>query len=363
MDQLDDDYNYLSERPGHYWRNGIEFQRGTNRITRYAILTEHPDEYDYRHAHDKKRVFVPADDIAHVFFQEDIGQTREIPWLMPALTTLHSMQEYETSHWTRKRVTNNLLGFIEETEPEFPQAGGDADIEEPDTMELIEDSAPGQWVKLRPGEKPHAPQFGPDDGQFGEVLRTMLRRFSAALGLSYATVSRDFSDTNWATIRQSVQEDRDAWRVGQSLLVQMLHQWVYEKWILAALAGGELPMDLFGDYFTNPDKYLAPKWQARSWEWVDPLKELKAKELANGNNLQTLAAQVAETTGEDLESTLIQRAYELQLLKALGLPTGPASKAQAQPAPEPEEDDEEEEEEDDEAAGEQQQGSSTVQDR
>lgn len=340
MDRLDDDYNYLSERPGHYWRNGIEFERATGRRTRYAIFVDHPDEYDYRQATDRKRVMVPAEDIAHIYFPEEIGQTREIPWLMPALTTIHAIEQYESSHWTRKRVTNNLLGFIEEPEQDFPDptvpsAPGEEgeEAEEPidETMEAIQQSSPGTWVKLRPGEKPHPPVFGPDDNQFPEVLRTMLRRFSGALGLSYATVSRDFSDTNWATIRQSVQEDRDAWRVLQAELSQILNQWVYEKALYAAIMAGDLPLDLFGDYFVTPERYLAPVWQARRWEWVDPQKELKAKELSLGMNMDTLAALIAEANGEDLEATLIQRAYEVMLLKALGLYVPPKGAAPAEP--------------------------------
>lgn len=339
MDRLDDDYNFLSDRPGHYWRNGIEFHRATGRRTRFAILTEHPYEHDYRHAVTRKHVLVPADDIAHVYFPEEIGQTREIPWLMPALTTVHAIEKYEESHWARKRAINNLLGFIEEGEAEFPVDGAGEQEDDSDTMEQIEEalqrSAPAMWVRLKQGEKAVPPQFGPDDNQFGEVLRTMLRRFSGALGLSYATVSRDFSDTNWATIRQSVQEDRDAWRVLQSLLIQGLHQWVFEKALYAAVMAGDLPLDLFGDYFTNPERYLAPKWQARSWEWVDPLKELKAKEMGVGMNMDTLAALIGEATGEDLESTLIQRAYEVQLLKALGLPSSTEASKTGRPGEEP----------------------------
>lgn len=336
MDRLDDDFNYLSDRPGHYWRNGIEFERATGRRTRYAIFLEHPSEHDYKMASDRRTVLVSADDIAHIYFPEEIGQTREIPWLMPALTTIQAIEQYEQSHWTRKRATNNLLGFIEEPEADFPDAGGtvgpkdgeeEKDIDE--TMDAIQQSSPGMWVKLKPGEKPHAPTFSPDDNQFAEVLRTMLRRFSGALGLSYSTVSRDFSDTNWATIRQSVQEDRDAWRVLQAQLAQILHQWVYEKALFAAVLAGDLPFDLFGDLFTNPDRYLAPVWQARRWEWVDPQKELKAKELALGMNMDTLAALIAEGTGEDLEATLIQRAYEVMLLKALGLYQEPKPAAEA----------------------------------
>lgn len=329
MDRLDDDMRGPSRVNGRHWRDGIEFDTLTGRRTGYQILVDHPGEIDRPGwaSRGRKSIYVPAEQIAHIFIPDEIGQTREVPWLLPVLTTIHSISEYEKSHWTRKRVVNNTLGFIEEDEGDFPTADVVNDDEgaddEPDTMDLLEQSSPGQYIKLRAGEKVVQPQFGPDDMSFEVVLKTMLRRFAAGLSMSYATISRDFGDTNWATIRQSVLEDRDEWRVGQAILSEQFCQWAYEKWVDAAVLAGELPIDLFGDYFTNPDRYLAPVWQPRSWQWVDPLKEIKALELAQKVNLQTLAEQIAETSSEDLETVLVQRAYEVQLIKALGLESTP----------------------------------------
>lgn len=329
MDRLNDDMRGPSRLAGRHWRDGIEFDTSTGRRTGYAILTDHPGEVDRPGwaLNRRKWTYVPAEQIAHIFIPEEIGQTREVPWLLPVLTTIHSISEYEKSHWTRKRVVNNTLGFIEEEEGEFITNDVVSDEEEteaePDTMELLERSSPGQYIKLRAGEKVVQPQFGPDDNSFEAVLKTMLRRFAAGLSMSYATVSRDFGDTNWATIRQSVLEDRDEWRVGQAILSEQFCQWAYEKWVEAAVLAGVLPMALFGDYLTNPDRYLCPVWQPRSWQWVDPLKEIKALELAQKVNLQTLAEQIAETSSEDLETVLVQRAYEVELMKALGLDAAP----------------------------------------
>lgn len=324
MDRLYDDKRGPSQVRGRHWRDGIEFDTRTGRRTGYAILTDHPGEIDRPGwtLRGKQWVYVPAEQIAHIFIPEEIGQTREVPWLLPVLTTIHGINEYEKSHWTRKRVVNNTLGFIEEEEAEFPSGdvvNDEAEDDELDTMDLLEKSSPGQYIKLRGGEKVVQPQFGPDDNSFEVVLKTMLRRFAAGLSMSYATISRDFGDTNWATIRQSVLEDRDEWRVGQAILSEQFCQWAYERWVEAAVFAGVLPSSLFGDYWTNPERYLCPVWQPRSWQWVDPLKEIKALELAQKTNLQTLAEQIAETSSEDLETVLVQRAYEVQLIEALGL--------------------------------------------
>jgi lambda family phage portal protein len=324
MDRLDDDKRGPSDTAGRHWRDGIEHDIRTGRRTGYAILTDHPSEHDAPRwiLGGRKWVYVPADQIAHIFIPDEIGQTREVPWLLPVLTTIHSMGEYENSHWTRKRVINNTLGFLEEEESEFPNTdvvSDDDDADDVSSIDLLNQSSPGQWIKLRGGEKVVQPQFGPDDGAFEVVLKTMLRRFCAGLSISYATVSRDYGEANYSSLRQSALDDRDHWRVGQALIAEQFCQWAYEKWLDAAVFAGVLPSTLFADYWVNPDRYLCPVWQPRSWQWVDPLKEIKGLELAKQNHLQTLAEQIAETSGEDLESLLIQRSYEQQLITALGL--------------------------------------------
>lgn len=315
MQQLDDDYNGAPTAPGRFWWLGIEYESATGRATNYAILLNSEDST-------KKHLIVPASEIRHIFIPEEIGQTREVPWLLPALTTIHQLGEYENAHWVKKRNAANTLGFVRRGVSETADGSvipGLAAEEEPGTQELISRSSPGQWIELLPGEDIVPPQFGPDDGQYPEILRTMLRRFAAALSLSYATISRDFTDMNWATLRQAVLEDRDHYRSVQSILVQEFHQWVYELWLDEAVTCGELPIRVFGDYLRDPEPYLTPTWQPRSWQWVDPLKEIKALREAQEANIETLAGQVAETTGEDLETTLVQRAYEINLMRQLGI--------------------------------------------
>lgn len=331
MDRLDDAKRGPSATAGRHWRDGIEHDIRTGRRTGYAILLDHPGEHDTPGwlLGGRKWEYVPADQIAHIFIPEEIGQTREVPWLLPVLTTLHSISEYENSHWTRKRVVNNVLGFLEEEESEFPSADVVGDDDSPDdvsSMEMLEQSSPGNWIKLKAGEKVVQPQFGPDDNAFEQVLKTMLRRFAAGLSISYATVSRDYGEANYSSLRQSALDDRDHWRVGQALIAEQFCQWAYAKWLDAAMFAGELPSALFADYWTDPDRYLCPVWQPRSWQWVDPLKEIRALGLAQENLLQTLAEQIADTSGDDLETLLVQRAYEMQLIDALGLAPPPPSK-------------------------------------
>ena len=327
-DQIDDDYTGYSDRPNHYWRMGVELNEW-GRPTRYAILTKHPGDAElstYRTS-TKKHVFVDAEDFIHVFLPERVGQNRGTPWFGSIITTAWNLGKYEEAHWTRKRVQANSLGWIQTPEPD--QFG----TLNPDGTPALEgdkrlwNTEPGSYNFLLPGETAIPPDFGPEDTQFEAVVRTLARRFASGYGCSYETLSRDFSETNYSSSRLSILEDRDHWRVIQSVLIQQVHQRVFEEWLMAA-ALSELPMPMFSDVWARPERYNAPHWQARAWSWVDPAKEMKAMELSRALQLQTHAEQIMEYTGNDFASTITTIAKENEIKERLGVtppaPTPPA---------------------------------------
>jgi lambda family phage portal protein len=324
-EQLDEKYTKASELPGRHWRMGIEYDNRTNRRTRYALLTRHPSDMEFQTGQPdlEKHVFVDARDLIHIYLPTEIGQTREVPWLLPILTTIQHISEYEKAHWTRKRVSNNMLGFIQKPEPDAPgmmdSTSSLATETDPSTGEIISRSEPGQWIELLPGEVPIPPNFGPDDQMYPQVLKTMLRRISSGAGISYANLTKDFSDTNYSSSRMSELQDRDAWRTIQRQLIGIFHQRVYEQWLEASIISGALPIELFGDYYTDPEKYCCPKWIPRSWSFVDPNREMLAYATARNLGLQSAGEQIAEVYGTDLEATWAQLSYEKALADELGL--------------------------------------------
>jgi capsid protein len=71
-------------------------------------------------------------------------------------------------------------------------------------------------------------------------------------------------------------------------------------------------------YETNPDRYRASKWVPRSWEWVDPQREVEAYKAAVRCGFKTLA-QVISEQGGDLDDVLTQRQSELAKLDELDI--------------------------------------------
>ena len=82
-----------------------------------------------------------------------------------------------------------------------------------------------------------------------------------------------------------------------------------------AVLSGELNLP---GYETNPERYKASRWIPRSWEWVDPQKEVNAYKDAVRCGFKTLG-QVISEQGGDLDDVLMARQAELAMLDEMGI--------------------------------------------
>ena len=95
-DLLDESYNGATGKKGNEWRNGVEVDEW-GRPVRYAILTRHPGDtfFQGNPVPDRKHVFLPADDVIHLFMPERPGQNRGVPWFHSVMADAHQLQGYE----------------------------------------------------------------------------------------------------------------------------------------------------------------------------------------------------------------------------------------------------------------------------
>ena len=145
----------------------------------------------------------------------------------------------------------------------------------------------------------------------------MLRAVAAGLGVSFESISKNFSESNYSSSRLSLLEERDAYRVLQRYMIENFHQPIFEAWLDMAVLSGALSLP---GYESNPDRYRASKWVPRSWEWVDPQKEVDAYKTAVRCGFKTLAQVIAEQGG-DLDDVLLMRQSELAMLDELNIVT------------------------------------------
>jgi lambda family phage portal protein len=310
-DQIDYEYNAVSDRPGHRWLMGIEMDEW-NRPTRYAVLTRHPGDWEIRNPNvGPKHVFVSASDMIHVYgIEERVGQSRCEPLLTPVVVTSHAMREYQKSHMLKKRAQSNMLGWI--TTPDELQG------EIVDNQRTVESEA-GQFRRLNPGESVIPPDYGAEDSVYPQVIQDSLRTMAVGTGTSYSTVSGDFSGGSYASLRIAVFENRDYWRMLHTAVIDQFCQRIFEEWLYAGVMSGSLPSPTFDDYWYRPDRYIHARWGARSWGLLDTSKDVKAYRDARELQLESHSEQISNFSGEDFRDTINEIEFENRYKEGKGL--------------------------------------------
>jgi lambda family phage portal protein len=320
-DQLVDNWSGFSHK-GREVRMGVEVDEWQRPVA-YWLYPRHPGDYSFAlSAPSNQWQRVPAEEVIHIGLFERPYQTRCVPWLHSALIKLRDSGGYEEAEIFAARAAAMIMGFFESPEvdlanPDAANAGdGTQDGEE------VYDMSPGVIRKMAPGEKftgfsPNRPNTGAE-----AFLRHLMRSAAQGAGVSYATWTGDYSQTNYSSSRLAILSERDHWRAIQQWIIRTFHQRVYEAWLEMAVLSGELNLPAFE---TTPEIYQAVRWKPRGWDWVDPYKEVQAARLAVRSGLQTLTDAVA-AKGGDIEDLFKQRRRELDLAAQydLVLETDPA---------------------------------------
>ena len=308
-DVLDEEYQGPTLAKSNQWRLGVEVNEW-GRPVRYAMLTRHPGDDWFQSAPQSniKHVLLPAADVIHLFLPERPQQNRGVPWFHSVMADAHQLQGYEEAAVIRARAGASVMGFVTSPEGELEGDGVEAD-------RRISSFEPGMWKYLEPGQNVSVPNISSPDQQYEMFVKNKVRRFASGFGCSYETLSRDFSETNYSSSRLSLLEDREHWKVIQSYLIENFHNRVFREWLNLAVLAGELPFD---DYDTRPERYDTPRWMARGWDWVDPLKEAKAYRQMEQAGYYT-KSQIVAKLGGDFYDNLTEFAREQQTAQELNV--------------------------------------------
>ena len=57
-------------------------------------------------------MFLPADELIHLFIADRPGQTRGVSWLASALQDLHHLAGFQEASVIRARAARSVMGFI-----------------------------------------------------------------------------------------------------------------------------------------------------------------------------------------------------------------------------------------------------------
>lgn len=331
----------LAAAAGNEIRMGVEVDSEFHRPQAYWIRKRHPNEVRFGGSNSYVER-VPADQVFHLAIIDRWPQTRGEPWLHAAARRLNDMDGYSEAEIIRARDQALNSGAIKTPE----SAASIADEEQEDGSFLV-DREPGTWTRLKPGEEitgfaPTAP-----NPQLDPFMRYMLRETAAGTGVSYESLSRDYSQSNYSSSKLSVLDDRDSWRCLQWWFIREFRAEVHHDVMQATALARKFTTFTVEAYAANPAKFEAVRFKPRGWTWVDPTREVAAYKEAVKAGFTTNSEVIAATAGGlDVEDIAEQRADELKMFRAKELvfdtmpevyvkePQGPG-RPPAEPAAEP----------------------------
>lgn len=310
-------------------RMGIESDE-FRRPLAYWIRTLHPGEIRIAMQENDKIERIPADQIIHLRIVDRWPQTRGEPWLHAVMRKLQDVDGYSEAEVVAARAAASYMGIIE-TEQDYGEKQEDGSREI--TLE------PGIVERLSPREKFNFVNPNRPNSNMDPFMRLMLREIAAGTGVSYESLSRDYSQSNYSSSRLALLDDRDLWRVFQLWFIRNFRNEIHDEWLQQAVLARAVTAISIDEYASNIKKFSAVRFKPRGWTWIDPQKEVEAYKEGIKSGLTTMTKVIASTgDGMDIEDVLDERRHELDLAKEKGLifdtdPESPEFKKEKIPKP------------------------------
>lgn len=299
-------------------KDGIKIERGIEydaegRVLAYHVHKDHPSE-QWRMEIER----LPAANVQHLYRKDRIGQGRGVSWFAPVVTWLRDLGVYLENEMVASAVSACYTAAVKTTSPMDPLAtatGEDTSDSDGNRYEFMQ---PGMIMHLMPDEDIEFGQPGRPNASAGPWINLILRGIAVGTGLSFETVSRDYSQTNYSSNRASQLEDRRRFRAWQRMVKNDLTN---PAWMRFAEAATMVPGSPFPDLATLLEEGMQAvpiDCLATGWEWVDPTKEQAASAASIESNLSTLRDELG-ARGKHWREVLRQRAIETEVMTGQGI--------------------------------------------
>lgn len=276
-------------------RNGVEIDRRTLRPVAYYFRGDREDP-TCSWVLDRPVVKKPATDVLHLFTQHDEAQTRGIPLGHAVLKKLKMLDEYNVAELVAARDEANTTGIY------YAPIGRDGELgeytEEQDAA-LTMPSEPGTKIKLEQGWDYKTVTPTHPNREITPFKNSMLRDIASGLNVEYSCFANDYAGVSYSSVRAGTIAERDHWRILQAQFMEQIATPVFRAWLASFLkyriSAPYIPADF--------DRLSDHEFRGRTWDWVDPLKDVNAAVIAVEHGWKT-DGQISADYGTDFEENL-----------------------------------------------------------
>lgn len=295
--------------------------------------------------------------VLHLYTKLRVGQTRGVPYLAPVVELLKQMTRY-TEAELFAAVLTSMVALVFKTDGEGPSPLESA-VDGNTPAAGGSDAAASSWngelsagltVEIDEGQEVSSMASARPNTAFDPFILALSRQVGVQLELPYEILIKHFT-ASYSAARAALLEAWKFYRRRRAWLAAYFCQPVYEAWMDEAVSRGRLSAP---GYFRDPllrMAYLGSAWHGDGPGSIDPMKEANAAEKRLSINLRTLAQEIAEDSGQDMETVIEGRVREEALVKRLRERAGLSAPAVAPPNADAAPDDAPDDEDDAEPAG------------
>ncbi|MEO1221841.1 MAG: phage portal protein [Pseudomonadota bacterium] len=258
---------------GRRIRMGVEFDEWMKPAAYW--LRKESKNSDIHGAWTQRYDRVPAEEVIHLFIAEEENQWRGAPWAYAALRRAKQLDQYDEAALVAANVGAGKMGFFQQKDPEAgaPIRADDEDGESEfdDDQDFISESAPGQFDVIPDGYE--LTEWDPDypHANYDPFVKAISRTIATGCLVSYHGMTGDLTQVNFSSIRSGTLDEREMWKELQSWLIESFKEPVFEWWLARAMM---FDRELKRLPFTQFDKFNAPVFIGRRWDWVDPKSDV-----------------------------------------------------------------------------------------
>lgn len=244
---------------------------------------------------------IPGDQIHHVYNRIDTSFKRGLPFLTTALIHGWLGKNLDEAQLKKQIIAGMFAGFQKDMSADL------VDDENRDSGTVGEEIESGTITELGAGKDIIFPNT-PTAENYTDFDKSVLRKISTATGISYESLSNDYSQTNYSSARHSAQKyARIMNRFRRDIIIEMMIMPILNDFLDYIRL-----MDLFSLRGLSY-QFITPKPII-----IDPAKEVNPKNQEIRSGLQSWSSAIGER-GDDPKVVAMQIAEDYKMFDELGI--------------------------------------------